>query len=195
MFENIKADIDRYYSYGYRRAPVFLFFESHQLWATTCYRFGNYLSRLNLPSILIFIPKCLYQIWWKQIQISTGIYISGEATIGPGLYIGHFGQIFIGAESVLGSSCNLSQGVTLGYARRGGEWGAPKLGDRVYLAPGSKIIGPITLADGVVIGANAVMSRDAPEDTVWAGIPARPIGQSGSAEYMGTATSTASKSE
>lgn len=185
MFETIRADIERYYAYGYTRKLVFLLFEQHQIWAIICYRFGNYLSKNHLPLIVRFVLKAIYQLWWKQIQFSMGIYISGDATIGPGLYIGHFGQIFIGANSVLGASCNISQGVTLGLARRAGKWGAPQLGDRVYLAPGAKVIGPVFLADGVVVGANAVMSRDAPENSVWAGIPARVIGYSGSAEYMG----------
>ena len=185
MFENLKADFARYRGYGYRRGPLLLLFEQHQVWAIVCYRFGNWLSRSRAPKWVRLIPLAVYHVWWKIIQITTGIWISGDATIGPGLYIGHFGQIFIGAESTLGSYCNLSQGVTLGVGRRAGEWGVPQLGDRVYLAPGAKVVGPIRLEDGVVVGANAVMLKDAPADTVWAGIPARPIAKSGSAEYMG----------
>ena len=57
MFDNIKADIGRYYSYGYMRPIPFLLFEEHQVWAIICYRYGNHVSRLHLPGILGFFPK------------------------------------------------------------------------------------------------------------------------------------------
>jgi serine O-acetyltransferase len=84
----------------------------------------------------------------------------------------------------MGSNCNLSQGVTIGLARRGEQIGSPRLGDRVYIAPGAKIIGPIHIADGTAVGANAVVTRDTEPDAVVVGIPAKTISTSGSRFYI-----------
>ncbi len=184
MFDNLKADFRRYADQGTRPNWLRLYFDHQGLWALVCYRFGRHLEDHRLPPVVHQLVKAFYHLWWKSVQITTGIYIPSDVKIGPGLYIGHFGQIFVGPDVEIGANCNISQGVALGLAKRGGEWGVPKLGDRVYVAPGAKVVGPISIGNGVVIGANAVMSKDAPENTVWAGIPARIIGHSGSEDYM-----------
>ena len=69
----------------------------------------------------------------KLIEILCGISISFEARIGKGLYIGHFGNIFIHKWTVIGENCNISQGVSIGLGGRGEEIGAPIVGDRVYI--------------------------------------------------------------
>ena len=185
MFDYIKADFGRLRKMGYKGSNLRAYIENQALWALVCYRAGRHLVEHPLPFVLRKIVSVFYHFWWMNIQMTTGIYLSPTAKIGPGLYIGHFGQVFVGMDCELGSNCNLSQEVTVGLAKRGGEWGTPIIGDRVYLAPGCKVIGPIKLANGTVVGANAVMSRDSTEDSVWAGIPARVIGHTGSAEYMG----------
>ena len=84
----------------------------------------------------------------------------------------------------MGSRCNLSQGVTLGLACVEGKWGAPTVGNRVYIAPGAKVIGPIHLADGTVVGANAVVTRSTEAGATVVGIPAREINRNGSGEFI-----------
>ena len=186
MFDHVKADFRRLGKMGYKRSYLWAFIEYQALWALVCYRFGRHqLVDHPLPFVFRKLIGVFYHFWWMSIQVTTGIYLAPTAKIGPGFYIGHFGQIFVGGGCEIGSNCNISQGVTIGTAKRGGEWGTPKIGDRVYLAPGCKIFGPIHLANGTVVGANAVMSRDSTEDSVWAGIPARVIGHTGSAEFLG----------
>lgn len=185
MFDHLKADFGRIRKMGYRGSYLRAYLETQGLWALVCYRFGRHQVEHPLPQPLRFLVSIFYYFWWYGVQATTGIYLSPNADIGPGFYIGHFGQIFVGPGCVFGRNCNISQGVTVGVARRGGNWGTPVIGERVYLAPGCKIIGPIRLADGTVVGANAVMSRDSVEDSVWAGIPARMIAKTGSDEYMG----------
>ena len=76
-----------------------------------------------------------------------GIDISRDARIGSGLYIGHFGGIFVKPGVVIGDNCNISQGVTLGRAEsRRADGGCPVIGNNVYIAPGAKIIGRIRSA-------------------------------------------------
>ena len=116
--------------------------------------------------------------------MTTGIYLSPTAKIGKGFFVGHFGQIFIGADTTIGEDCNVAQGVTLGYAYNKGKWGVPHLGDRVFLAAGAKVIGPIHLANGTVVGANAVVTKSTEENAVMVGVPAKAISFKGSQEYI-----------
>ena len=62
---------------------------------------------------------------------------------------------------------------------------APKIGNNVFIATGAKIIGNITIADGVAIGANAVVVKDILEpNTSWGGVPARKLSDNGSEKYI-----------
>ena len=84
----------------------------------------------------------------------------------------------------MGSDCNISQGVSIGLGRKDGVWGAPKVGNRVYIAPGAKVVGPIRLADGTVVGANAVLANDTEENAIVAGVPAKVISYKGSDDFI-----------
>jgi serine O-acetyltransferase len=120
----------------------------------------------------------------RHYTIRYGIDISRDARIGSGLYIGHFGGIFVNAEVVIGDNCNISQGVTLGQQNRGQKAGCPIIGNNVYIAPGAKIIGRVLIGDFAAIGANAVVVNDVAPYTSVGGIPARPISDSGSFGYV-----------
>jgi serine O-acetyltransferase len=113
-----------------------------------------------------------------------GIDISLHSDVGPGFYIGHYGGIVVGAHIIIGRNCNISQGVTLGITNRGKRAGVPTLGDNVYIAPGAKIIGNITIGDRAAIGANAVVVCDVPATAVVVGVPARVISFKGSDGYI-----------
>jgi serine O-acetyltransferase len=123
-------------------------------------------------------------IWHKLIEITTGIDIPNQAEVGKGLYIGHFGGIFLNSGVKMGEYCNLSQGVTIGVGGRGENSGCPKLGDRVFIGPGAKIFGPITIGNDVAIGANAVVTKDLPDNAVAVGIPAKIISYKGSKDFI-----------
>lgn len=49
----------------------------------------------------------------------------------------------------------------------------PSIGDNVHLATGAKILGPITIGNNAIIGANDVVIKDVPENAIVAGVPAR----------------------
>ncbi len=138
------------------------------VWATLEYRFRSWIRTLPTPlqiplRILAFVPH-------KSIEVFTGISIDSRARFGPGLYIGHFGGIIVGGDVVVGENCNISQGVTLGE-----HHGSPTIGNRVYIAPGAKVFGPLTVGDDVSIGANAVVTRDVPPFSTAVGVPARVV--------------------
>lgn len=184
MFDNLKADIGRLRRYGSRHSTVRLLLENQGLWAIVCYRAGHALNRQRLVPGVRHLVMAFYHGWWKAVECSTGISISPDCRIGPGLYIGHFGQVILHSDVEMGRDCNLSQGVTIGLGRRDGIWGTPKIGNRVYIAPGAKIVGPIRLADGTVVGANAVVTRDTEENAVVAGVPAKVLSYDGSGDYI-----------
>jgi serine O-acetyltransferase len=113
-----------------------------------------------------------------------GIDISRDARIGSGLYIAHFGGIFVSGDAVIGDNCNLSHDVTLGEQNRGERVGSPVIGNNVYFAPGAKIIGRVNIGDYAMVGANAVVVNDVAPHTLVGGIPARPISNQGSEGYV-----------
>ncbi len=184
MFDHLQADVYRILGPAPRlRTRVLLLF-NQGFAAVVCYRLGRWLADRRLPPGLRQVCAGLYFLYWKCVETGTGISIPPDCRIGPGLYIGHFGQIILNPQVVMGRNCNLSQGVTLGLARRDDTFGSPRVGDCVYLAPGAKIIGPVRLADGTAVGANAVVTRDTEPDAVVVGIPAKTIKTDSSRPYI-----------
>lgn len=153
-------------------------------WAIINYRFGNGLEHRRLPKPLKLIPWFFYRVAKLGVEITSNIHLPAKAEIGPGLYIGHFGPIFVSKHARLGECCNISQGVTIGVAGRGENRGAPTFGDRVYLGAGSKVIGKINIGNNVAIGANAVVTKDVPDNAVVAGVPAKILNYNGSSDFV-----------
>lgn len=155
------------------------------IWALVVYRSGSWCVRNSkrfggIPRLLLpFLT-----IWQKLVEMSTGIELPFTAQIGRGLYIGHFGQIIVSPMAVLGECCNISQGITIGQAGRGEQQFVPVIGDRVYIGPGAKLFGKLTIGNDVAIGANAVVTRDLPDNAVAVGIPAKVINLSSSKDFI-----------
>lgn len=106
----------------------------------------------------------------RFIEMTTGISIPAEATIGKGLRIHHFGGIIFHSGVILGEHCTIYHGVTLGDRR--GDGGAPRVGHRVLIGAGAKLIGEIKVGDDCVIGANAVVHTSVPAQHLAVGVPA-----------------------
>jgi serine O-acetyltransferase len=120
----------------------------------------------------------------RQQQHRFGIDIPYNTTIGPGLYIGHYGGIVVNHQAVLGRNCNLNHGVTIGVTYGGKTPGVPRIGDNVYIGPGSFVIGGIEVGNNVAIGANTVLTRSVPDDAVVASAPGEVISDKGSYAYV-----------
>jgi serine O-acetyltransferase len=148
------------------------------------YRIGHWMwyYRGHL-AVLVALLRPIYIIFKRLVEIYSGASISPRATIGPGLHINHFGSIFVG-DVTIGENCNLSQEVTIGVAGRGEKRGSPTIGNRVYVAAGTKIFGRISVGDDVAIGANAVVTKSIPDCAVVAGIPAEIISYDGSFDFV-----------
>lgn len=119
-----------------------------------------------------------------MLEITTGISLPYAATIGDGLYIGHYGCIGVHEKVVIGKNCNISQGVSIGVSGYGENRGVPIIGDEVYIASNAVIAGKIKIGDGAVIAAGALILKDVPEKAVMIGNPARLASMEGSKKYI-----------
>ncbi len=106
-------------------------------------------------------------------RFATGIEIHPGATVGRRFFIDHGMGVVIGETSQIGDDVMIYHGVTLGGRSLAKVKRHPTIGDRVTIGSGAKVLGPITIGAGSAIGANAVVVKDAPEDSILTGIPAR----------------------
>jgi serine O-acetyltransferase len=178
VLDDLRADLNRYPGRStrerLRRAAL-----EPGFWAVGSFRLLQAARELPRP---LRVP---FQVLHLGVKLLTGIELQPGARIGPGLWIGHFGGIVVSTHAVIGARCNLSQGVTLGIARGDdGRFGAPSLGDRVYVGPGAKVVGPVRVGDDVAIGANAVVVKDVPAGVTVGGVPAKVISERGSRDLI-----------
>lgn len=181
MLGELKADLERYPGRGVQR--LLLALRCAAFYPIVAYRFGHDVY-FRWPRGLSLAGRLPYRAAALLTEWVTGIYIATDAEIGPGLYIGHWGCTRIGGQVRMGSNCNISPMVVIGFGAKDGRTGVPKLGDRVYVATGAKILGPIEIGSDVAIGANAVVCRDVPEHVTVGGVPAKVISNKGSAPYL-----------
>lgn len=70
----------------------------------------------------------------------------------------------------IGDNCKVYQQVTVGYNN-----GYPTIGNDVTIYSGAKIIGKVVIGDDVIVGSNAVVTKDIPSHSMIAGVPAKII--------------------
>jgi acyl carrier protein len=97
-------------------------------------------------------------------QALSGISISLESEIGPGLVIHNYGGVVVHGR--VGENCFFVQGAQMISRADGKGRGWPALGDNVYVGAGAKIVGDVTIGSGTQIGANAVVMTDVPEGSI-----------------------------
>lgn len=122
-----------------------------------------------------------YRLWLRYLLERRGVYLGiaiRPNSTGPGLAVMHEGNVRVHANARVGANCRILAGVNIGAT--GGTRVAPKIGKNVYIASGAKIFGAIRIADGIAIGANAVViqSFDEPNITI-GGVPAKKISDKG----------------
>jgi serine O-acetyltransferase len=151
-----------------------------QMWILALFRFGVYL-RSEAPPMVALLMTPLWRVASAVLHTVFDIHIGAAAQIGPGLYLGHVGGIWINAGATLGASCNVSQGVVIGAA---GGVGLPVIGDRVWLGPHAVVTGPVRVGNDAVVGANSLVATDVPACGVAVGVPAKVIAHSGSSHVV-----------
>jgi serine O-acetyltransferase len=163
VFENIREDWHTYQRDITRQG----------FWVMLVYRFGRW--RYTIKSRWIRLPfSFLYKVLYLFIQIITGIELPCEVKVGRRFMIEHFGGIVVSGDASFGDDVIIRNGVTVGL-RHTGIRGSPIIGNRVDIGAGAKLLGPIQIGDDVAIGANAVVIKDVPANSIAVGVPARII--------------------
>lgn len=117
--------------------------------------------------------------WVSQIvRALTGIEIHPGATLGPGFFIDHGMGVVIGETAEVGADVTLYHGVTLGGTSLNKGKRHPTIGDRVVIGAGAKILGAITIGHDSRIGANAVVVKPVPPNSVVVGVPGQIVTRS-----------------
>jgi serine O-acetyltransferase len=111
-------------------------------------------------------------------QWLTGVDIHPGASFGPGLFIDHATGVVIGETANVGANVTIYQGVTLGGTSFDRGKRHPSVGDRVTIGAGAKILGPVAIGNDSRIGANAVVVKPVPANSVVVGIPGQVVSRS-----------------
>ena len=151
------------------------------------------LPRNHAPSarLTLVIQRCgqvLYRrrglrafVLRRLVQVADSVWTRGVigaeiptcVWIGPGLRLPHAGRGIVMHPTVeVGAGCTIYHRVSLGVRD---ERGGPRVGDDVEIGTGAAILGPITVADGCRVGANAVLVTDTEPGTNYGGVPARAL--------------------
>ena len=113
----------------------------------------------------------------------TGIEIHPNAKIGKNLFIDHGMGVVIGETSDIGDNVTIYHMATLGGIapsinsdNQRNIKRHPTLKENVVVGSGAQILGPVVVGKNAKIGANAVVTKDVPENAVMVGIPAKNVG-------------------
>ncbi|WP_066268349.1 serine O-acetyltransferase [Hydrogenophaga palleronii] len=160
MFENVRAD---YQAHGRK-------WGAQGFWVMLVYRFGRWRYGIR-PAILRKPFSFLYKVMFKLVQVVAGVELPCEVTVGKNFVIDHFGGIVISGYARFGDNCRIRTGVVVGLSRVEDPC-APVFGNNVDIGAGAKVLGRVTVGDNVLIGANSVVTRDVPSDSIAVGLPA-----------------------
>lgn len=139
-----------------------------------CYRFSK--------NKLFLIPYFYYKMRYHNLSLKLGFSIPFNA-FDKGLSLPHYGTIVINNSSQFGENCRIHTCVNIGAS--GGSKRSPIIGNNVYIGPGAKLVGDISIADGVCIGAGALVVKSIEEpNTTWGGCPAKKISDNSSREHL-----------
>lgn len=123
----------------------------------------------------------LFARWLSQIMRGiTGIEIHPGAIIGRSLFIDHGMGVVIGETAEVGDYVTIYHGVTLGGTSLHKTKRHPTIEDHVVIGAGAKVLGAITIGAHSRVGANAVVIKSAPPNSVVVGVPGQIVVKSGS---------------
>ncbi|MEG4574052.1 serine acetyltransferase [Microcoleus sp. N3A4] len=140
--------------------------------AVAVQRFGVWRMQVE-PKLLRAPLSILYRSLYRKIRNTYGIDLPYTVKLGRRVIVEHQGAIVIHGYCTIGDDSIIRQGVTLGNRYLDRPLESPKLGARVNVGAGAKILGGVCLGDGANIGANAVVLSDVPAGQTAVGIPAK----------------------
>ena len=142
--------------------------------ALAAYRFGVW--RMGVRPLILRAPlSVIYRFLFRRARNLYGIELPYSAKVGARVVFEHQHGIVIHGASEIGDGCIIRQGVTIGNRYVDDPTGAPKLGARVNVGAGAKILGRIQIGDDASIGANSVVLSNVAAGETVVGIPARAV--------------------
>lgn len=163
-------------------------FVKHEIFRGKKYNFLKLLMVLCLNLNLRFVYYLRLSQWLREKRIRYisiyfnhklvtmyGCYIGSRAKIGIGVKFPHPNGIVIGETTNIGQNCTIYQQVTFGGKNIGDAQNNnyPTIGNDVIIFAGAKLIGNIIIGDNVIIGANSVVNKSFPSNSVIGGVPAK----------------------
>ena len=136
------------------------------------YRLGRHLVSLRAAGRLALLRPLGWATYWAitgYVKAAYDIRLDLSADIGPGLYIGHFGNIVV-RNCRIGSHCSIHQSVHIEPA---GTGQGPTVGDRVWIGPHARVVGAYHIGDRSTVSAGAVVAKDIPSRALFMGNPGR----------------------
>ncbi len=97
-----------------------------------------------------------------------GLELGNGITVGDGVSFVHPIAVVVGGSASVGARVRFMGNNTVGTAK---DNGSPTIEDDVIVGCGARILGPIRIGRGAVIGANAVVLNDVPPGAVVTGVP------------------------
>lgn len=113
----------------------------------------------------------------SQASAVFGMDIHPAASIGAGILLDHGTGVVIGETARIGDGCTLLHAVTLGGTGKEHGDRHPKIGERVFIGAGAKILGNVHIGDGAKIGAGSIVLTSIPAGATAVGAPAKIIGR------------------
>lgn len=136
------------------------------------HRFGVW--RMTIRSKILRAPLSIIYRWaYRHCRNVYGIELPYTVVLGRRVIFEHQGGIVIHGNSRIGDDCIIRQNCTLGVRRVTELDKAPTLEARVSVGAGAVLLGAITLGEGCMIGANAVVLSDIPPGAIAIGVPAK----------------------
>lgn len=131
----------------------------------------KYQAHLLVDKMLNSKSEFKKNIYFNKLQREYSMWISPKCKIGKNIHFMHLDGVTIGSGVIIGDNCTIYQQVTLGKEKEK----FPIIGNNVTIYSGAKVIGNVKVGNNAIIGANAVVTKDVPDNCVAVGIPARII--------------------
>lgn len=165
-------------AYGLKNLSIYNYFRIDCLRFQLRLRKIEYLHNCKKKKLFSFLMLIILEIINHRLSTRLGLTIP-KNVFGAGLCIVHHGTIVVSPLAKVGRNCRIHPSTCIGDYN-----GAPTIGDNVYIGPGAKLFGNISIGNNVAIGANSVVNKSFNNNTIIAGIPAKIISNKSSMEIM-----------
>lgn len=152
MWESIKRDAQRYGEGHFIKALSHPGFRTTLIWRDFCA-----LRARRVPLIAGIL---------RQLNLLLhNCDLSANAIVGAGIKLPHPTSIIVGDFVKIETDVTLMQSSTLGgnFGKARGGRQVPTLGQGTFIGPGASVLGPVSIAENSIVGANQVITRDNPK--------------------------------